>query len=77
MATSAEQVTGTRNEHYDLVSILYHTLLRGEVIYPRPDSRVFVQGICRIPSCGVALSFASRQLCQGHYQRWKSVGRRG
>ncbi|MCI2421150.1 site-specific integrase [Saccharopolyspora sp. K220] len=47
---------------------------RGEVFYPPRDSRVFVQGFCRIPSCGIALSFASRQLCQGHYQRWKAAG---
>lgn len=48
---------------------------RGEVFYPPGDSRVFVQGMCRIPSCGIALSFASRRLCQGHYQRWKKDGR--
>ncbi|WP_218018239.1 tyrosine-type recombinase/integrase [Nocardia shimofusensis] len=47
---------------------------RGEVFYPPPESLVFVQGVCRIPSCGIALSFASRRLCQGHYQRWKKDG---
>ncbi|MGN2636529.1 hypothetical protein ACTD5D_10120 [Nocardia takedensis] len=49
-------------------------LFRGEVFYPPTDSRVFVQGFCRIPSCGIALSYASRRLCQGHYQRWKGDG---
>lgn len=47
---------------------------RGEIFFPPADSRVFVQGVCRIPSCGIALSFASRRLCQGHYQRWKKAG---
>lgn len=47
---------------------------RGEVFYPPTDSRVFVQDLCRIPSCGIALSFAARRLCQGHYQRWKKHG---
>jgi hypothetical protein len=32
MATTTEQVTGTRNEHYDLVSVLYHTLHEAETL---------------------------------------------
>jgi integrase len=47
---------------------------RGEVFYPPRDSLVFVQGTCRISACGIVLSFASRRLCQGHYQRWKKAG---
>lgn len=30
--TNGEQVTGTRDEHYNLVSVLYHTLQEGETI---------------------------------------------
>lgn len=30
--TNTEQATRTRNEHYDLVSILYHTLQEAETI---------------------------------------------
>ncbi|WP_327101541.1 site-specific integrase [Nocardia vinacea] len=50
-------------------------MFRGEVFYPPTDSRVFVQDTCRIDSCGIALSYASRRLCQGHYQRWRGAGR--
>jgi integrase len=47
---------------------------RGEVFHPPRDSPVFYQGECRIPSCPTAISFGSKQLCQGHYQRWKADG---
>lgn len=30
--TNGEQVTGTRDEHYNLVSALYHTLQEGDTI---------------------------------------------
>jgi hypothetical protein len=30
--TNGEQFTGTRDEHYNLVSVLYHTLQEGETI---------------------------------------------
>ena len=47
---------------------------RGEVFHPPRDSPVFFQGDCRVPSCPTAVSFAAKQLCQGHYQRWKADG---
>ena len=28
--TNGEQITGTRDEHYNLVSVLYHSLQAGE-----------------------------------------------
>lgn len=30
--TKGEQVTGTRDEHFNLVSVLYHTLEEGDVL---------------------------------------------
>jgi hypothetical protein len=30
--TSAEKVTGTRDEHYDLISVLYHTMQEAETL---------------------------------------------
>jgi hypothetical protein len=30
--TSGERMTGTRDEHYNLVSVLYHTLQEGELL---------------------------------------------
>lgn len=30
--TNGEQITGTRDEHYNLVSVLYHTLQQGDTI---------------------------------------------
>jgi hypothetical protein len=30
--TNGERFTGTRDEHYNLVSVLYHTLQEGETI---------------------------------------------
>lgn len=30
--TDGEKVTGTRDEHYDLVSVLYHTLQEADTI---------------------------------------------
>jgi hypothetical protein len=30
--TNGERVTGTRDEHYNLVSVLYHTLEEGELL---------------------------------------------
>ncbi|MEV8632644.1 tyrosine-type recombinase/integrase [Streptosporangium sp. NPDC051023] len=45
---------------------------RAEVFHPPKNSPVFFQGICRIPSCPTAISFAAKELCQGHYQRWKA-----
>lgn len=30
--TNGEQLTGTRDEHYNLVSVLYHTLQEGDTI---------------------------------------------
>ncbi|MFD6102900.1 hypothetical protein ACFWFQ_09570, partial [Nocardia salmonicida] len=50
-------------------------MFRGEVFFPPTDNRVFVQDMCRIRSCGIALSYASRRLCQGHYLRWTAAGR--
>lgn len=50
-------------------------MFRGEIFFPPTDNRVFVQDMCRIRSCGIALSYASRRLCQGHYLRWTAAGR--
>ncbi|MBW3547296.1 MAG: hypothetical protein KY452_04045 [Actinobacteria bacterium] len=30
--TNGQHITGTRDEHYNLVSVLYHTLQEGETI---------------------------------------------
>ncbi|MFD8532266.1 tyrosine-type recombinase/integrase [Streptosporangium canum] len=48
---------------------------RAEVFHPPKDSPVFFHGVCRVPSCPTSISFTTKELCQGHYQRWKKAGR--
>jgi len=49
---------------------------RAEVFCPPKDSQVFFRGPCRIPACPVAISYAARRLCEGHYQQWKQASAR-
>ncbi|GAB1645310.1 tyrosine-type recombinase/integrase [Krasilnikovia sp. MM14-A1259] len=48
---------------------------RGEVYLPSRESSVFYSGVCRIPSCVVALSQPIKRLCGGHYDKWTRAGK--
>jgi integrase len=48
---------------------------RGEEFFPPLDSRVFFQGVCRLPSCERMLSYSAMQMCDRHYKRWSHAGK--